>query len=354
LEEITITQNTNYQNDSLANDYDYSDEDNEENEEEEDNAENEEDQEENNKKNEYLETIDLQEIKNPNNKEKNNSEKNSQNNLKKINKDDNKNTDSDYIKDKEDDDNNNNEIQNSDEEEHNNNNNNDKVKIYLNNENPNNDKISFCHFIFQKGIDIDISKMKIFTCQEKVNGGMFFTSKKYNKIKTLLFIDEHYLYFLKDKIINKKNETIRRINDKYDLSKLFSYSTNIKENKIEYSLNFLVEDNFLDRKIKNLLFEEKEGEIFEHNLLETLDKIDTVFIYDDNEEEEEEGEEEEETEDKNDDKNNKNNKIEEKEKDEDNKEKNQKKIYLRNMYGVGDGNNFMDSKSSSRFMFKKF
>lgn len=50
MEEITITQNTNYQNDSLANDYDYSDEDNEENEEEEDNAENEEDQEEDNKK----------------------------------------------------------------------------------------------------------------------------------------------------------------------------------------------------------------------------------------------------------------------------------------------------------------
>ena len=196
--------------------------------------------------------------------------------------------------------------------------------------------------------------MKLFTCQEQVNGGMFFASKKYSKIKTLLFIDEHYLYFLKDKIINKKNEKIRRINDIYDLCKLFSYSINIIENKIELSLNFLVEDNFLDRKIKNILFEEKEAEAFEYNLLETLNTIDTVYINDENEQEEEEEEEEEETEDKNDDKKNKDNKIEGREKDKDSKEKNQKKIYLRNEYGIGDGNNLMDSKSSSRFMYKKF
>ena len=190
-------------------------------------------------------------------------------------------------------------------------------------------------------------------CHEKIKKYSFISSKKYNNIQTILFIDEHYLYLLKNKNINNNNQNLRRINEIYDLNKLFNYTINKINDNYEFSLDFLVEENFLDRKKKNLLFEEKEADIFEDDLLTTLAKIDSVYIGLTNEQEEEEEEEnEEKNEDKkNDEKDNeeiinKGNKIKI------DKEKNSRKIFFRNTYGIGERKESLDVKSSSRIIYK--
>ena len=320
----------------------------------EDNEENEEIEDNNKKEGEKLETIDLGSIKNPNKEKQKQPENNNENDNNKndINKNDiNKiniiNENVNKIEEQ-------NKINKENEnkiEEKNNEENENKIKIDLNNDNSNNDKISHCHIIFQKGFDIDINTIQYLSCKEKIN--KLFTKNKYNKIKTLLFIDEHYLYFLKDTIINKNNPNHRRIYDKYDLNNLFDYNINKKDNnKYEFILDFLLDQSFLDRKIKSLLFEEKEAEQFESDLLETLEKYESIFINNDEDEdnEEEEGKENEEDINKND--NEKKNEKEKKEKEKEKNERFNKKIFLRNVYGIGERKESSDSKSSSRFLFK--
>lgn len=220
----------------------------------------------------------------------------------------------------------------------------------------NNDKISFCHFILQKGTDVDItSKKDIFACFEKVKNKTFFSSEKYSKIQTIILIDEHYLYLLKNISINKNNSNLRRIKEKFDLNKLFDYTIQKKYNNYEFALDFLIEENFLDRKMKYLLFEEKEAENFENYLLETLEKIDSIFINENNEEDEEEEEEQEENGDKKEDIGNNNDNEDKKENENqinEKKVKGNKKIFMKNVYGIGERKESSDAKSSSRFLYK--
>ena len=158
-------------------------------------------------------------------------------------------------------------------------------------------------------------------------------------MQTILFMDEHYLYLLKDKSVNQNNPNLRRINEIFDLNKLFDYGISPKGNGYEFNLDFLLEDNFLDRKQKMFLMEEKEAEIFENDLLDTLENIDSIYISENNEQSEEEEEEKEEEKD-------------DKKNDEERKDKNANKIYFRNAYGFGDKKDNTDLKSSSRFIYK--
>ena len=102
-----------------------------------------------------------------------------------------------------------------------------------------------------------------------------------------------------------------------------------------------------------MLFEEKEADVFENGLLATLEKIDSVYIYQNNEQEQEEEEDENEdkNEDKKDDEKDKEDKIKENKIQMD-KEKNSKRIFLRNAYGIGERKESLDAKSSSRFIYK--
>ena len=105
---------------------------------------------------------------------------------------------------------------------------NDKTKtIDLNDDNQS--KISFCHYLLRKGVDIDITNFKCFTCKEQINSKILLFTKQYSKTNTLLFIDENFMYLSKDVIINKKNENIRRISEIYDLNQLFNYSVEKKK-----------------------------------------------------------------------------------------------------------------------------
>ena len=201
--------------------------------------------------------------------------------------------------------------------------------------------------MIRKGIDIDMTNFKFFICREQVNSKIFFVLKKYSKIDSLVLFDENYLYVLKDIVINKKNEKLRRINDIYDLRQLLNYNVTKKQNGFEYTLNFILEKNFLDRKIKKFLFEEKEAIGFETLLLDTLDTIETLYV---NDYDEEEDEEEEKEDNKNED-NNIDNKISDN-KDYKNEGSN-KKLFINNLY-MSDARDYMDSKSSSRFVYKNF
>ena len=297
-----------------------------------------------------METIDLGPIKNKD--ENNNLEDNKKDNTIKDNEKENQNNNiiNKNEKEEEEDDNKNNNIENKEE-------NTNKVQIDLSNDNSKNNKISFCHFILPKGIDIDITKKKdVFFCFEKIKNKTFFSAEKYSKMQTIILFDEHYLYLLKNNNINKTNSNLRRIKEKFDLNKLFDYNIQKKSNKFEFALDFLIEQNFLDRKMKYLLFEEKEAENFENHLLETLEKIDSIFINEGNEENEEEEEEEEENDNKKEELKNENANEEKKENEfkvNDKKEKgNNKKIVLRNIYGFGERKESADAKSSSRFLYK--
>ena len=336
-EEITITHTTNYHNDSLADQYG--------NDEEEENEENEEEEDEEDKiEGQKLETINIEPIRNQQKEENINQKNNIKDSPNEVNTNNEKESQGNNIinDDKEEKENKNNNLNKKEDIE------NKKVKIDLNDDNSNNDKISFCHLILQKGLDVNINtKKNLFFCYEKVKNKTFFSSKKYKNVQSILFIDEHYLYILKNAVINKNNGNLRRISDIFDLNKLFDYTINQYKNDYEFCLDFLIEDNFLERKKKYLLFEEKEAEIFENYLLDSLEKIDSIYINENNEEnEEEEKEKEEENGGKIEDKNNK---INEEEKKED---KNKKKIFLRNTYGIGERKESYDAKSSSRFIYK--
>ena len=204
----------------------------------------------------------------------------------------------------------------------------------------NNDKTSSCHIIFHKGADIDITTKKKYECHEYTSGRNFLLFKKNVKIKTLIFIEEQYLYLLRDSIVNKNNEKIRRICNRFDLNKLFDYKIQKKGNNYLFTFEFLKDDNLFDRIIKNVLFEEKDGELFEEYLIDVLEKIDATFldeIFEQNGDEEEEEEEEDEKKDEkngeNEDEKNKNeikddNNIKNGDNMEKDKKNNYKKIYL--------------------------
>lgn len=167
----------------------------------------------------------------------------------------------------------------------------EEKNIKVNNKNDKNDddKTSFCHIIFHKGEDIDISQRTIFQCYEEINNRNYLIFKKRIKIKILLLFEEQFLYFLKD----------RRIISIFDLNKLFDYKVEKKNKYYLFSLIFLRDDNLFERNTKELLFEENEGEKFEDYLIKILEKIEATFleeIFDLNEEDEEDEKKEEEEE----------------------------------------------------------
>ena len=167
------------------------------------------------------------------------------------------------------------------------------------------------------------------------------------------------MYLLKDITINKNNEKIRRISNRFDLNKLFDYKIKAKDNNLLFTFEFLKEENLFERTTKNLLFEDKDGELFEEYLIEILEKIDATFLdeifekNDDEEEEEDEkegkiGEEEnKEEKDKNEIKDNIN--IDNENENDNNLEKNKKKEYKK---VILEGKDLNLKLSSSREILK--
>ena len=152
------------------------------------------------------------------------------------------------------------------------------------------DKTSTCHFIFFEGEDIDISRKKAIECYEQTNNFLLF--KKFSKTKKIIFIEEQFLYILKDLVVNKNDEKMRRVIKQLDLCKLCNIEAKEENKKYVFKLQFLKNDYF-DRETRIFIFEEEEGNFFYEQLVETLEKFESTF-FGDYSDEENEGEEEEE------------------------------------------------------------
>ena len=151
------------------------------------------------------------------------------------------------------------------------------------------DKTSYCHFIILEGEDIDISRKNIIECAEQTSGAFFLFKKRTRK---LVFIEEKFLYILKDITINKNDNRLRRVLKKYDISKLCNIEAKAdKTNKFIFKLQFLKNDYF-DRETRTFIFDEQRGTIFYELIAETLEKVESTFFndlsYDDEEDEEDE------------------------------------------------------------------
>ena len=91
------------------------------------------------------------------------------------------------------------------------------------------EKISSCHFVLLEGEDVDITRKKAIECYEQSNNFILF--KKFTKSKKIIFIDEQFLYIVKDVIIDKNDEKKRRISKKFDISKLCNIEAKEENNK---------------------------------------------------------------------------------------------------------------------------
>jgi len=168
--------------------------------------------------------------------------------------------------------------------------------IYQNNKKDSNDKTSFAHSIIFEGEDIDITRKKVYECLEQT-GTNFIIFKKKNKTKRLILFDEKFLYILKEIVGTNNNINIRRISRRYDLSKLCNIELTNSDDEFKFSLHFLKNDYF-DREVKVLFFNQEEGRLFYQKLADTIEEIessffDDLFEYEDDGDDEEKEEEDE-------------------------------------------------------------
>ena len=159
---------------------------------------------------------------------------------------------------------------------------------------------TICHKLILKGSDIDITEKVYFKCYKlkaKSNVISFITGSKKVKIPYIIILDENFYYMMKDKPINDTNENIRRVGNRYDLTKISNFQTRKVDNDYEFAFEFMYEDYF-DRIYKLLYFEQKDAELFfdvfqqySENL--GLDLHGNIISNDDREEKEEDDEGEE-------------------------------------------------------------
>ena len=159
---------------------------------------------------------------------------------------------------------------------------------------------TICHRLIPKGLDIDITKRVYFKCYKmktKSNIISFITGSKKVKIPYLIFLDENFYYMVKDKPVNQNNENIRRVGNRYDLTKISNFQTRKINNEYEFAFEFMYEDYF-DRIYKLLYFEPKDAELFFEVFQQFADNLgldlpgNIIGIGDEDDKEEEEEEDE--------------------------------------------------------------
>jgi hypothetical protein len=159
---------------------------------------------------------------------------------------------------------------------------------------------TICHRLLPKGLDIDITKRAYFKCYKmktKSNIISFIVGAKKVKVPYIIFLDENFYYMSKDKQVNPNNENMRRIGNRYDLSKLSNFQTRKVNDDYEFAFEFMNEDYF-DRIYKLLYFEPKDAELFFDIFQQFLNNLgidipSNVIGMGVGDEQEEEGEEEE-------------------------------------------------------------
>ena len=178
---------------------------------------------------------------------------------------------------------------------------------------PDIDPNTYCHRIFYKGSNIDINQFELFSFIKIKEKGSFlsnlgFKNPKITQIPYFAFLNETYLYMIKDKVYDKKKPNIRRIGNKYSLFDCQNIRLESEDNHVIIHLDFLVSEN--EYKFKAMYFNKEFSDNFIRKLQEVLIRNGIVNI---NEGEEEEIENE-------DNKNEENEQEEKKDDEEDEKE----------------------------------
>ena len=181
---------------------------------------------------------------------------------------------------------------------------------------------TYCHRIFYKGSNIDISKYEVFNFLKIKEKGSFlsnlgFKNPKVTQIPYFAFLNETFLYMIKDKIYDKNKPNIRRIGNKYSLFDCQNIKYDTEEGYIVVNLEFMISEN--DFKVKTLYFARNNYENFIRRLERNLIQFGIVTFHENEEEEENENENEDI---KNDDDNEEDDKkeVEENEKDNENQD----------------------------------
>ena len=136
-----------------------------------------------------------------------------------------------------------------------------------------------CHIYLKKGSDfnsngiycIPISQIK----NKKKNSffskmNVFKKTKNDIEIKYKLFFEDNFIYFAKDIIIDKKNETLRRINKIINIRNISKYGIN-KEKNDNYKINIEISNKKYINKKKEFIIEEKYYNEFNEILIKKLE-----------------------------------------------------------------------------------
>ena len=157
---------------------------------------------------------------------------------------------------------------------------------------PDIDPNTYCHRIFYKGSNIDINQFELFSFIKIKEKGSFlsnlgFKSPKITQIPYFAFLNETFLYMIKDKIYDKNKPNIRRIGNKYSLFDCQNIKYDTEEEYIVVNLEFMIAEN--DYKVKTLYFARNNYENFIRKFEKILIQYGIVTFHE-NEEEENENE----------------------------------------------------------------
>ena len=158
---------------------------------------------------------------------------------------------------------------------------------------------------------------------------------------------------IKDKIVNKNNENIRRIGNRYDLLKITNFQARKVNDDYEFAFEFMNEDYF-DRTYKLLYFEPKEAEIF-HEVFQHISYSFGIDVSgsllnnmeEEEEDEVEEGEEEEDQKEENDNIDNKEDKADENNEENENNEEEEEENEKEKKNNKENMDNFENNESIS-------
>lgn len=117
---------------------------------------------------------------------------------------------------------------------------------------------SVCHFVYPKGYYISLNEIEAYKFTKiKKNKKFLFFKKKENTLEKpyLTFFDENFIYFLKDIVVNKNDQSLRKVGNKYSLFHLINADFNQNEDKSVWVIKL----EFLDKsKISNARYITKE------------------------------------------------------------------------------------------------
>ena len=144
-----------------------------------------------------------------------------------------------------------------------------------NKENLMNNYFETCHICLKKGNDFNSNEMQCFSIvRNKKKKSMFqkigfFKKPKYDLVNYKLFFDECFIYLSKDIILDKKDNSKRRINNVLKIKNIINY-TSTKEQNNKYHIIIEIINKNGNLKNKELYIEEQYFKSFNEEINKSL------------------------------------------------------------------------------------